>query len=298
MVLVVGATGLVGGHVVAGLARAGVPVRAVVRSAGRGAALRGPGVEPVVADLAQPASLDAALDGVTRAFLLSPLAPEQADLQGSFVAAARRAGGVHVVKLSGLATALDSPVRSGRLHARTERELEDSGLPFTHLRPLFFMQNLLALAPEVAATGVLAFPMRAARVAMIDARDVAAVAVTVLAAGGRAHADRAYTLTGPEALGFDEVARAIGAARGEPVTYQDQAPEARRARLEAAGLSPWLVALRMEFAAVLGAGGAAAVTGAVHAVTGRPPRAFAEFAAEHAARFRAGAAPASRGGSP
>jgi uncharacterized protein YbjT (DUF2867 family) len=298
MILVVGATGLVGGHVVAGLARAGVPVRAVVRSAGRGAALRGPGVEPVVADLAHPASLDAALDGVTGAFLLSPLAPDQAELQGNFVAAARRAGGVHVVKLSGLATAPDSPVRSGRLHARTERELEDSGLPFTHLRPLFFMQNLLALAPEVAATGVLATPMHAARVAMIDARDVAAVAVAVLAAPGPAHAGRAYTLTGPEALAFDEVARAIGAARGAPVSYEDQAPAARRAWLRAAGLSEWLVELRMEFAAVLSAGGAAAVTDAVRTLTGRPPRALAEFAAEHAARFRAEAAPASRGGSP
>jgi uncharacterized protein YbjT (DUF2867 family) len=289
MILVVGATGLVGREVVAGLARAGVPVRAMVRSAERAAGLRGPGVEPVVADLADPASLNRALAGVTRAFLLSPLAPEQAILQGNLVAAARRAGPVHVVKLSGLGTAPDSPVRSGRLHARTECLIEDAGLPFTHLRPLFFMQNLLHQAPEIAATDVLAFPMRRARVAMIDARDVADVAVAILAAPGSVsgHAGRAYTLTGPEALSFDEVARTIGQARGRPVTYRDQAPEARERHLRAAGLSEWLVALRLEFAAVLAAGGADDVTGAVQAVTGRSARTLAAFAAEHAARFGA-----------
>jgi len=284
MILVVGATGTVGREVVARLAERGQPVRALVRSPEKAAAIVGPGVEPAIGDLAHPRTLDAALDGVTRALLLSPLDPEQAALQGNFVDAARRAGAVHVVKLSGLGTALDSPVRSGRLHAQTERQVEESGLPFTHLRPLFFMQNLLAFAPEVAATGALAAPMRDGRIAMVDARDVAAVAVATLTEPG--HAGRAYTLTGLDALSFADVAAALSVATGRPVTFRDQSPEARRSQLVAAGLPAWHLGLRMEFWAVLSEGAASAATDTVRSVTGMSPRTFARFAVEHADRFR------------
>jgi uncharacterized protein YbjT (DUF2867 family) len=284
MILVVGATGTVGREVVARLAERGQRVRALVRSPERAASIAGPGVEPAIGDLARPDSLDAALAGVTRALLLSPLDPEQVALQGNFVEAARRAGSVHLVKLSGLGTALDSPVRSGRLHARTERQIEESGLPFTHLRPLFFMQNLLAFASEVAASGVLTAPMRDGRVAMIDARDVAAVAVATLTTPG--HAGKAYTLTGPAALSFADVAVTLSSSTGGPVTFHDQPPEARQRQLVAAGLPAWHLGLRMEFWAVLSEGGASAVTDTVQSVTGTPPRTFARFAGEYATRFR------------
>jgi uncharacterized protein YbjT (DUF2867 family) len=285
MILVVGATGTIGGEVVRRLSARGVPVRALVRGPEKAAAIAGPGVVPVIGDLARPRTLDAALEGVTRALLLSPLDPEQARLQGNFVDAAMLAGTVHVVKLSGLGTAPDSPVPSGRLHAETERRLEASGLPFTHLRPLYFMQNLLALAHEVAETGTLLAPMRAGRIAMIDARDVALAAVATLTTPG--HAGRAYTLTGPAALSFEEVAAALTTATGRPVVYRDQPPDDRRARLAATGMSPWLVALRMEFWRVLSAGDASTVTDAVRALTGTAPRGFPEFAADHASLFLA-----------
>src|SRR5437867_3599170 len=155
MILVVGATGLVGSATVRQLMTLGVPVRALVRSAEKAATIAGPGVETVVGNLEQPGSFDAALDGVTRALLISPLNPRQVEWQGNFVEAARRAGAVHVVKLSGLGTALDSPLRSGRWHAQTERHIADAGLPYTPLHPPFFMQNLLRSAATVAAQGVL-----------------------------------------------------------------------------------------------------------------------------------------------
>jgi uncharacterized protein YbjT (DUF2867 family) len=129
VILILGATGAVGGACVRELLARGEPFRALVRSAEKAERLRQPGLEPAIGDLEDPASLDAALEGVERALLVSPLDPRQVELQGNFIAAARRAGSVHVIKLSGLATALDSPVQSGRWHARTEQELEDSGLP-------------------------------------------------------------------------------------------------------------------------------------------------------------------------
>jgi uncharacterized protein YbjT (DUF2867 family) len=286
MILIVGATGLVGSATLRQLTARGVPVRALVRSAEKASTLAGPGVETVIGDLEQPASLDAALDGVTRALLISPLHPRQVEWQGNVVEAARRAGAVHIVKLSGLGTALDSPLRSGRWHAQTERHIADAGLPWTYLHPPFFMQNLLRSAAAIAAQGVLVASMQAGQIAIVDARDVAAVAVAALTSDG--HVDKTYTITGPEALSFQEVAQKLAAATGRSVTYQDVPLAAMRREMVAAGLPAWLIEVRMEFATALRDGYAAAVTDTVQVVTGQSARTFDTFAREHAALFRGG----------
>ena len=284
MILIVGATGLVGSATLRQLTARGVPVRALVRSAEKAATLVGPGVETVVGDLEHSTSLDAALDGVTRALLISPLHPRQVEWQGNFVEAARRAGAVHIVKLSGLGTALDSPLRSGRWHAETERHIADAGLPWTHLHPPFFMQNLLRSATTIAAQGVLVASMQAGQIAMVDARDVAAVAVAALTTDG--HVGKTYTITGPAALSFQEVAQTLSEATDRSVTYQDMPLATVQHALVATGIPAWLVEVRMEFATALRDGYAAVVTDTVQAVTGQPARTFDAFAHEHAALFR------------
>ena len=266
MILVTGATGLVGGAVVRQLASQGVPVRALVRSAEKAAALASPTVETVVGDFAQLETLGPALEGVTRALLISHHDVHQVALQGNFVEAARQAGGVRVVKLSGLATAPGSPSQSGRWHAETEAHIRDAGLPWTFLHPPYFMQNLLRAAPAIAAHGVLTAAMKDGRVAMVDARDVAAVAVAALT-----HA---------------RVAAILSQAVSRTITYRDIPLDALREQLVASGAPPWLIDVRMEFTSILREGFAAAVTDTVLRTTGRPPRSFAAFAAEHAARFR------------
>jgi uncharacterized protein YbjT (DUF2867 family) len=283
MILMIGATGLVGSATLRQLTTRGVPVRALVRSAEKAATLAGPDVETMVGDLERPASLDAALDGVTRALLISPLHPRQVEWQGNFVEAARRVGAVHIVKLSGLGTAHDSPLRSGRWHAQTEQHIADAGLPFTYLHPPFFMQNLLRSAAVIATQGVLVAAMQAGKIAMVDARDVAAVAVAALTSD--CHVGKTYTITGPEALSFQEVAQKLAAATGRPVTYQDVPLAAVQQEMVAADLPAWLVEVRMEFATALRDGYAAAATDAVQTVTGQPARTFDAFAREHAAPF-------------
>ncbi len=284
MILVTGATGLVGGAVVHQLAAQGVPLRALVRSPQKAAALAGPTVETVVGDFARPESLGPALQGVTRALLISHHDVRQVELQGNFVEAARRAGPVHVVKLSGLATAPGSPSRSGRWHAETEAQIRDAGLPWTFLHPPYFMQNLLRAAPAVAAHGVLTGAMHEGRIAMVDARDVAAVAAAALTGPG--HTGQTYVITGPEALSHAMVAAILSKAVGRRIVYRDIALDALRAELVAAGAPPWLVEVRMEFTSVLREGFAAVVTDTVARATGHPPRTFTAFATEHAARFR------------
>jgi uncharacterized protein YbjT (DUF2867 family) len=283
MILITGATGKVGGATLTQLCSRGVPVRALVRNAAKAALVAGPQVEVVIGDLAQPHCLESALDGVTSALLVSPLDPHQVEIQGNFIDAAKRAGRVHVVKISGLGTALDSPVRSGRWHAQTERYLEDSGLPFTHVRPPFFMQNILRFAPTVRTSGEFTGSMNQGKVAMVDVNDIAAVVATALTTP--AHASKAYVLTGPEALSYPDVAERLSESLGRRVTYRDVPLEVMQERLRASGMPEWHIDVQIDFSTALSAGHASTVTNTVEAVTGRPARTFEQFIQEHLALF-------------
>jgi uncharacterized protein YbjT (DUF2867 family) len=284
MILISGATGRVGGATVRQLASRGIPVRALVRSPDKAASIAAPHVEPVIGALADPTSLAQAFENIQAALLVSPLDPQQVVLQGHFVEAARRAGPVHIVKISGLGTALDSPVRSGRWHAQIERHIEDSGLPFTHLRPPFFMQNILRFAPSIRASGRFAGALGQGKVAMIDVQDIAAVAATVLTTPG--HTGKTYVLTGPEALSYVDVAQRLSALLGRAVAYQQIPLAAMQEQWRAADMPEWHVEVQSDFNAALDAGEAATVTQTVADVTGRRPRAIEQFLQEHLALFR------------
>jgi uncharacterized protein YbjT (DUF2867 family) len=283
MILITGATGRVGGTTLKQLASRDVPLRALVRSPAKAASVAALGVETVFGDLSDPGSLDAALKDVEAALLVSPLDPQQVELQGNFIEAAKRTGHVHIVKVSGLGTALDSPVRSGRWHAQIEKQVEDSGLPYTHLRPPFFMQNVLRFAPAIRANGEFVGALKQGKVAMIDVQDIAAVAGTILTTSG--HAGRAYVLTGPEALSYQDIAERISNILGRRVTYTDMPLEVMRERLHASGMPEWHLEVQIDFSTALSAGQAATVTDTVAAVTGRPPRRFEQFFREHLTLF-------------
>jgi uncharacterized protein YbjT (DUF2867 family) len=283
MILITGATGRVGGATLKQLSARGMPVRALVRNAEKAAIVAGPPIETVIGDLAQPRSLESALDGITAALLVSPLDPHQVELQGNFIDAAKRAGRAHVVKISGLGTALDSSVRSGRWHAQTEKHLEDSGLPFTHLRPPFFMQNILRFAPAIRTSGEFAGSLGLGKVAMIDVDDIAAVAATALTTD--AHAGKAYVLTGPEAHSYSDVAERLSRILSRTITYKDVPLEVMRERLLASGMPEWHVDVQVDFSTALSAGHASAVTSTVEAVTGKRARTLEQFIQEHVVLF-------------
>ena len=283
MILVVGATGQVGGAAVAELLELRASVRALVRSSESGRELAERDVEPAVGDLGDIDSLATALRDVESVLLVSAIDPRQVELQGNLVAAARRSGVTHIVKLSGLATAVDSPVRSGRWHAETEAAIVDLGMAYTFLRPHFFLQNLLRFAPAVAERGVL--PSRtdpATTIAMVDSRDVAAVAARCLV--DPRHRGCTYDLTGPEALTYGEIARRLAVLLGRRVERVRVPEHVGRENLLQQG-PEWHADLMLEFDRAFAAGLGAKVTGVVQDVTGRPPRDLDAFLREHRPHF-------------
>jgi uncharacterized protein YbjT (DUF2867 family) len=285
MILVTGATGLNGGELVRCLSQRKVPVRALVRSRTKAAALAAlPGVEVVEGDMARPESLAAPLKGVERAMLISSSDAAMLDVQTNFIAAAKAAGVRHVVKLSGIMPELDSPFRFARMHGEIERRLEASGLAWTHLRPGEFMPSYFRQARSIAAKGAMFLPMEQARIASIDVGDVAQAAAAILT--GKGHEGKVYSITGPQALTMDEVAAQLSAAAGRTIRYVNVSPEQARQASLANGIPEYLADALVELFAQRRAGKEATVYPTLQEVFGIRPTSFAEFAQRHAAVFR------------
>jgi uncharacterized protein YbjT (DUF2867 family) len=284
MILVTGATGKTGFDVVRGLSIVGAATRALVRDPLKAGPLRRPGVELAVGDLEKPATLPAALRGCDRVFLCSSADPRQVELQGNLIRAAKEGGVKHIVRMGALGTALDSPVSFGRWHAETEKQLIASGIPWTFLRPHFFMQNFLGYAPVIKTQNAFQMPMKGGKIPLVDTRDIASVAVEALTGAG--HERKIYDITGPEALSGYDLAQKLSKALGRPISYEDVPPDEAKKGMVAAGAPEWLASAMVALYDVFAAGHSATVSPVVEQITGYPPRTFDDWARENAAAFR------------
>ena len=283
-ILVTGATGNVGRTVTALLStRPDLRVRALTRDAGAAAMLLPSSVEVAVGGVGDPASLDAALDRVDAVFLACANVQSQVDFESSIVDRAAAAGVRRLVKLSARGAQIGSSVAFWHWHALVEQHLAASRIPAVVLRPSFLMSNLLATAEPVREHGLLIAPGAHAGISMVDPRDVAAVAATALVEDG--HDGRTYVVTGPSAVTFDVVAAALAGVLGRDVAYLDISPEEARQAMLGQGMPPFVVDQLGAVYTALRRGDQATTTDAVRSVTGRLPRPFPEFAADHADAF-------------
>lgn len=284
--LVTGATGMIGGYVVDALVERGARLTAMVRPTSDVAGLIGrPGIDVIEGDFDDPASLAAALRGIERAFLVTNSSERTEAQQLAFVAAARAAGVARPVKLSQLHAADDSPVRFLRYHAAVEAAIEASGIPHTIIRPNLILQAFLALAPVIRA-GVLPIPIGpTARVSVVDARDIASVAVAALTEPG--HAGQTYDVTGPEALTHGDIAEGLSQATDHEVRFVPVPTETFVDSVRQTGMPAWQADGLAEDYAHYDRGEAAVVSPDVERVTGRPARSLREFVTDYAAVFRA-----------
>lgn len=284
MILVAGATGMTGRAVIAELGRLGVKARAMVRDPGRAAGLASDLVELVQGDLDDTASLNAALAGVERAFLVSSIGPKAIEQQSAFLDAAKKAGVRQLARLSATGAQPGAKAEILRQHATIDLRLMTSGLRFTILQPNSFYQNFLGWAGSVKEQGKLQLPFGAAKISFIDVRDVAAVAAKCLTEPG--HERRTYVLTGPEALGGAEVASKISVAAGKEIAYVDVPASAVVDAMRQAGVSDWDASRVGELLVVFAGGGFAQVTETVSKILGRSPTTFDQFVREHEDAFR------------
>jgi len=285
MILITGATGANGLEIVKLLSYSGVPCRALVRNPRKISMFSAlPGVEVVQGDLARPESLAPVLEGVDKAMLCSSIGPDLAELQGNFIRAAKGAGARYVVKFSGMGADIHSEWRFLRWHGEAEKELEASGLAFTHLQPNQFMEVFLRFQPTIASEGKFYGASKDSVVSPVDVRDIAAVAVAVLTGSG--HEGKRYVITGPEALTYSEVAEKLSSATGKKVTYVDIPLEAAKQAMLEGGAPEWLAEGQAEQFRFRWQGRQSRVTSTIADIAHKQPISFDEFAREYAPYFR------------
>jgi uncharacterized protein YbjT (DUF2867 family) len=294
-VLVTGATGTVGGALIAllsaaagsgaGPASGSQAVRAMVPTNEDADDVRGYDVETVIGDFDRPETLDDALKGVSTAFLAAPAGPDLASRELAFLEAVDRAPDrPHVVLLAALGW--EEPVsRLSEGHRQVVERLRDADIRHTVLAPNGFMQDVLRYAAMVQEEKALLLPAGDGAVSHVDARDVAAVAAHVIGKP-EPHEGKDYAVTGPAALTYTEVAEQVAAVAGHPVGYRDTPPEQVRERLLGYGWSEWTADGMLEVYAAYRDGAAAVVTDEVEKATGRPARDLATFLRDHGAAFR------------
>jgi uncharacterized protein YbjT (DUF2867 family) len=214
--LVIGGTGTVGSQVARGLLERGESVRVLTRSAGKSRDLP-PGAEGAVGDLADPRGLPTLFKGVDAVFMATALDPNETEHGLAGVRAAKNAGVKRFVYMS-----LHIPKGSEHIpHFASkipiEKELRESGMEWTILRPNSFYQNDLRFREPISAYGVYPQPIGSKGMNRVDVRDIAEAAVNALTQPG--HAGQEYPLHGPDAVTGESTAATYSRHLGRQVRY-------------------------------------------------------------------------------
>ena len=284
-ILVTGATGKVGSALLDNLGNADVELRALIRNGSKARSLGLRNVEVVSGDFLESQTLRPALEGVDAIFLLTPIHPHQVQQAANVIDVASESGNdPHVVRLSVHQASHEAPTRISRQHAEVEDRLASSGLPYTLLRPQSYMQNTLMAAPTVAFEGRIYQPMKSGRLGMIDARDIGEVAAKILTEED--HEGKVYTLTGPAAISFYDVAEALSEVLGKEVGYVPIPPEKAKEAAVGRGIPEWVADALNEYAKAHSKGYSDWTTGDFERLTGRPATSYKEFARDFEWVFR------------
>lgn len=284
MILLTGVTGKIGGETARQLIAKGAKLRALVRDAGKAAELKAAGVELVVGDIADAATVSKALNGAEKAFLLLPNGEQQEANEKQFTDLCVAAGVKHLVKMSSMEAVATGKTPIPRAHWAVEEYIRASGLDWTMVKPNFFMQNLLASATSIREQGRFSLPMGEGTTGMADARDIGAVCAEVLT--GKGHAGKSCEITGPEVLTFKQVAERFSEVLGRKIEYVPMPMAQFRERMTGI-LKPWHLNAVCELFQEIADIGLDHTTDTFKKLTGREPISLRQFIKDHAALFQA-----------
>ncbi|MFI1239071.1 NAD(P)H-binding protein [Nocardia salmonicida] len=290
MILITGATGTIGSDIVRQLVAEGVAVRAATRDPERTEFPAG--VEVVRVDYRDPTTFGTAMRGIEAAFLVGIPGPDDTGTDAALAAAAREAGVRRVVKLSAVGTGDPRLGVPGSWHVPGEQAVRDSGLEWTILRPNTFASNTFSWIEPLSSGHPVPNLTGEGRQAVVDPRDVSAVAVAALRSND--HHGRTYTLTGPTLQTGHDQAAVLAEIIDRPIAVTDIAEADARAFMVEAGLPPAFVDGALTGQAFIRGGHNELITDDVARVLGRPPRSYATWAADHRAAFANGAVTAPR----
>ena len=287
-ILVSGATGRTGGAAIDTLLAMGKRVRAYVRSDDeRAGALRQRGVAIAVGDFTDIDHIRAAMEGISSAYFLHPIAPGIISAAAYFAQAAKEAGVRAIVNMSQISARRESTSHAAQDHWISERVFDWSGVATTHLRPTFFAEWLIRphFAKEIWAKKKIEFPFENGRHAPISADDQGRVIAHILA-NPAGHEGKIYTLHGPVEMNHTEIASAMSEVLGAKIEYAPTSIEVFKQKMEQLyKFPPFLVQHLVEVAQNYREGIFAGTNDVVEKITGTPALSISAFVEKHRKAF-------------
>ena len=285
-VLATGATGKVGSAVAAELVQRGAEVRALVRKQPKHGLLPD-AVEIAIGDLLDPVSVEKALAGVDKLFLLNGVVADELTQALIAYGLAKRSGIKHITYLSVFRVEQFRDVPHFASKLAVEGALKEFGVPYTILRPGYFMQNDAVLKAPLTGPGLYPTPIGTQGIAAVDIRDIAAAAAISLTEDG--HDGKTYDLVGPELLSGPKAAETWSKLLGKEVKYTGENFDAWEAQMRNM-LPAWSAFdFRVMFQGYFERGFASTETEVdrLHQLLGRAPRRYEDLAAELASGWKA-----------
>jgi len=278
-ILVLGATGNTGSAIVNQLKEKEADFSILTSNKDSAAALELREDQIRVGDFADIPSLVAAMNGVSRIYLVMPMHPNTVEWVSNVITAAKQADVQHIVKQSGLNASVSATSQIISDHAATDELIKDSGLTFTLIQPNSFFQNHYGNLATINSDGQFYAPLGNSSHSIVDMNDVASVAVAALTEQG--HENKIHRITGSESLSSAEQAKRLSEASGKEITFVDIPKESLEEALNGMGMDSWTSEKIAEMLAWFAAEkGYSEVYNTVEEVLGRKPRSFSDFAVE------------------
>ena len=283
MILLTGATGNIGTELVKLLAANGVSLRVISRDERKVAQLDSR-IERIIGDLHEVAVVQRALQGIDKLFMIPVLLDPDHDADRLLINEARRAGVGHIVLVSSGAVRLGAKNPIGALHREKEVFIQETGIPWTFLRPGGFMSNALRFWADTIKSQAKVFnPTGDGKTAPISPYDIAAVAAVALTNTG--HEGKLYDLTGPELLSTPDQVRILSKVVGKPIQCIDIPIEVAAERMSSNGVPEPLVESLSHLWMLVRQNEYPFQTNEVERLTGKPAQTFETWCHEHRSAF-------------
>jgi uncharacterized protein YbjT (DUF2867 family) len=259
-------------------------IRAGVRSADKGQQLQNkfPGLETAVIDLDAPETLKQAFVGVSKVFIIPGNVENRAQHAKNAIDAAVTTGTVKQVVLYSVVGAEWEAILFAKQFREAEKYLEASGLPWTHLRTIWFQENFLGWADGVKQ-GAFYFGVRDGKFAPLNVKDIGEIAANVLTTDG--HLRKAYNVTGPELLSGQDIANIFSGITERNIAYISPDENTILNSLLSSGWPEWQAKGAVELFEVFASNQAAVVSPDGEALLGRSLTKLADYLASNKALF-------------
>lgn len=243
----------------------------------------GDSAESVLFDFTDSSTFQKALDDVDRVFIMRPPHLGKPEDLKAFIEALKQKGSIKLVSFLSLIGIENNPVPP---HYKIEKYIKKAGLSYCHIRPSFFMQNISGIhAFEIKYFDRIVVPVKKAITSFIDAEDIGEIIAKVLTDADK-HQNIAYSITGPEAIDYWEVAKILSEELGRKITYANPKPSnAKKYWIEIRGLDETYATVMGMLYMMTRLGTAKKVTNVFQEVMGKKPQTFRQFAKKNLAAW-------------